>query len=322
MSHRHRADDHGVLVRDVWRLVGATPLLIVSGCALEADAQSPVVAGTAAPSVTSADGSRRPGTSDVDEPATHPSTADDLWTVVEVVDGDTIRVTGRSGEATVRLVGVNAPEVGECFYDEATAALRFTIGSGGVRLERDVSDVDQFDRWLRFVESPEGVDIGGELVAAGYVRSHWYEPDTSRNVKYDDLQSAAQDEGAGFWATDACGSGVASDTSIEVGGQFDAPGNDNLNLGEEWVTFTNTSELRLDLTGWRVADESSSHRYEFAALSLAPGARVTLFTGCGTDTDTARYWCNEDSAVWNNDGDTVFLTDPKGNPIATHTYRD
>ena len=38
-----------------------------------------------------------------------------------------------------------------------------------------------------------------------------------------------------------------------------------------------------------------------------PGAAVTLFTGCGTDTDVERYWCNSDSAVWNNGGDTVFL---------------
>jgi hypothetical protein len=46
-----------------------------------------------------------------------------------------------------------------------------------------------------------------------------------------------------------------------------------------------------------------------------------LFTGCGSDTATERYWCNEDSAVWNNKGDTVFLKDPAGNTVVAETYR-
>ena len=55
---------------------------------------------------------------------------------------------------------------------------------------------------------------------------------------------------------------------------------------------------------------------------LEPGASVTLFTGCGIDTATERYWCNEDSAVWNNSGDTVFLYDPAGNTVVTESYRN
>ena len=215
MSARLRADDHEVRLRHVCRLGRVAPLLLAAGCAVPADAESPVVAGTAAPSVTS------PA-----EPAAGDDTAAHVWTVVDVIDGDTIRVAGDSGEMTVRLIGVNAPETGECFYEEATDALRFAIGSGGVVLERDVSEVDQFDRWLRFVETPDGVDIGGELVAAGYARSHWYEPDTSRNRGYDELQSAAQEAGAGLWADDACGSrhnvadggGGGHDPSLVVGG--------------------------------------------------------------------------------------------------------
>jgi endonuclease YncB( thermonuclease family) len=196
MSTDLGADDDEVRMRRMWRLGRVAPLLVAAGCAVPAEAESPVVAGTAAPSPTSPES--RPADDDL---------ATQLWTVVEVVDGDTIRVAGDSGEATVRLVGVDAPERDECFHEEATDALRFAIGSAGVRLERDVSDVDQFGRWLRFVETPDGIDIGGELVAAGYSRSHWYEPDTSRNAAYDGRQSAARNAGAGLWADDACGTG-------------------------------------------------------------------------------------------------------------------
>jgi len=76
----------------------------------------------------------------------------------------------------------------------------------------------------------------------------------------------------------------------------------------------------LDLNGWTVADESASHRYTFRNLIVQPGASVTLYTGCGTDTDTDRYWCNTGSAVWNNTGDTVFLRDPNGNLVISETY--
>jgi endonuclease YncB( thermonuclease family) len=249
------------------------------------------------------------------------STEAALWTTSEVVDGDTIHVVGPDGEQTIRMIGINAPERGECFYDEATSALRFSLGDRGLRLVTDVSDVDQYGRSLRYIELPDGTDVGAQLVEGGYVRSHHYAPDISRNDEYDQLQAKAEQAGVGLWAPDACGPPVASDVSIAVDGQYDAPGDDNDNLDQEWVRFTNTGAAPIDLSGWQVADESSSHRYTFDTLTLAPGATVKLFTGCGSDTETERYWCNEDSAVWNNGGDTVFLRDPSGNNVVAETYR-
>jgi micrococcal nuclease len=243
------------------------------------------------------------------------------WTTVEVIDGDTLRVNGPEGEQTVRMIGINAPEQGECFFDEATAALAFSLGNRELHLVSDVSDVDQYGRKLRYVELADGTDVGAALLEGGYVRSHHYEPDVSRNDSYDELQARAEQAGLGLWAADACGAPFASNAEIAVDGQYNAPGDDNFNLNEEWVRFTNTGAAPLDLTGWQVADESSSHRYEFDELVLAPGASVSLFTGCGSDTPAERYWCNEDSAVWNNDGDTVFLKDPAGNTVVAETYR-
>ncbi len=244
------------------------------------------------------------------------------WTASEVIDGDTFRVVGPGGEQTVRMIGINTPERGECFYDEAAAALRFSLGDRPLRLVEDVSEVDQYGRLLRYVELEDGTDVGAELVRAGYARSHHYEPDVGRNDEYDELQAVAQQSGAGLWAPDACGTPVASDASISIDGQFDAPGDDNFNLNEEWVRFTNSGGAPVDLSGWEVADESSSHRYTFEELTLAPGSSVTLHTGCGTDSEKERYWCNKDSAVWNNSGDTVFLRDASGNNVVSETYRE
>jgi len=102
----------------------------------------------------------------------------------------------------------------------------------------------------------------------------------------------------------------------------DAPGDDGVNLNGEWVRFTNAGAEAVDFDGWEVADESASHRYTFTDLRLEPGAEVTLFSGCGPDDETARYWCMSGSAVWNNSSDTVFLRDGNGNIVTSLSYGD
>src|SRR5689334_14898772 len=94
--------------------------------------------------------------SDVSPVPTLPTVPDGPWTVTEVVDGDTIHVATDGITDTVRLVGINAPEHGECWSDEATDALRGFLGSGPVGLERDVTDRDQYGRLLRYVATPSG----------------------------------------------------------------------------------------------------------------------------------------------------------------------
>jgi micrococcal nuclease len=236
-----------------------------------------------------------------------------------VTDGDTIDVAGPDGSLTVRLIGINTPESDECWADQATAALSALIAGQAVTLVRDSSDTDQYGRALRYVEIAGGVDVGAALVESGHAISRRYEPDTSRSDRYDALQAQASDAGLGQWASDACGTPVAS-VSITVEIRFDAAGDDNNNLNDEWVRFINAGANPVDLDGWVVADESASHRYTFAGIVLVPGGSVTLYTGCGIDAPAARYWCNTSSAVWNNSGDTVFLRDPSGNNVVVHRY--
>jgi micrococcal nuclease len=242
-----------------------------------------------------------------------------VWTVTSVTDGDTIDVAGPEGGFTVRLIGINTPESDECWADEATAALSALIAGRPVTLVRDSSDTDQYGRALRYVETTGGVDVGAALVESGDAISRRYEPDTARSDRYDALQGQASDAGIGQWAADACGAPVASVTiTVEI--RADAAGDDNDNLNDEWVRFTNAGIAAVDLDDWVVADESASHRYGFADLVLDPGRSVTLYTGCGSDTLDTRYWCNTGSAVWNNSGDTVFLRDPSGNNVVVHRY--
>ena len=257
--------------------------------------------------------------SSTESPAPSASIASE-WRSVQVVDGDTLDVSGPDGNVTVRIIGINTPESGECFAGEATDALAALVADEGLVLVTDRSDVDQFGRALRYVETADGIDVGAELVAGGFAIARRYPPDDARADTYAELQQAAQDDRRGLWAPDACGTSDLDGVEIVVEINADAPGDDGQNLNGEWVRITNAGDDVVDLDGWEVADESASHRYRFAGLRLDPGRSVTLFSGCGADDDTSRYWCTSGSAVWNNSGDTVFLRDGRGNIVVSYSY--
>jgi micrococcal nuclease len=250
---------------------------------------------------------------------TTPALEEATWRTVDVHDGDTMRVEGPEGTWTVRLIGINAPEVGECFADAAQAALDRLVVAAPLRLVTDVSDVDRYGRKLRYVETAGGTDVGEALVEGGFALARRYPPDTARADVYDKAQQRARDAGLGLWAADACGTATTG-VSIVIEVHADAAGNDVLNLNDEWVRFRNAGPVAVDLDGWVVADESASHRYTFHGFVLATGAAVTLHSGCGDDGAADRYWCTSGSAIWNNGGDTVFLRDPAGNNVVVLSY--
>jgi micrococcal nuclease len=239
-------------------------------------------------------------------------------TVVSVIDGDTIEVTRSDGSREpVRLIGIDAPERGECWAVEATTVLESLIPVGSeIGMTSDQSDRDQFDRLLRYLWVGS-MSVNEELVRQGAAISRRYPPDTAMSTRLDAAQDAARAAGAGLWALDACGEAATAELRI-VELRYDAEGDDNQNLNDEWVRIRNESADPVDLTDWRIRDESATNRYSFPrGFTLEPSQTVTIHSGCGDDSDTALFWCSVGSAIWNNDGDTAFLIDPSGN---THYY--
>lgn len=240
--------------------------------------------------------------------------------LVEVLDGDTIAVVIDGVAERVRLIGINTPEAGECFADEATAALATLVAGRSIRLESDTSDRDRYDRLLRYVWVDD-LFANEELVFGGFAIARRYEPDTAMAERFEAAQAEARGSAAGLWATDACGA-PSEDAEVQIVEiVYDAPGDDGLNLNGEWVVIQNDGSAPTDMTGWVLKDESSSHRFSFpAGFRVGPGQQVQVFSGCGTDTETALFWCESGSAIWNNSGDTAFLLDPAGNTVAILSY--
>lgn len=171
-----------------------------------------------------------------------PSPPDDgeVVRVIEVIDGDTIRVEWPDGWwERVRYIGIDTPEIGhdpdeadEPWGREATAVNADLVDGRDVLLESDVSDTDRYDRLLRYVwvETDAGwVMVNGELVARGLADVRAYEPDTKHHTWFQQLQDGAR----------AAGSGMYGD------GDEDDDGNGSSELEEKGLL-----EQLLDLIGW------------------------------------------------------------------------
>lgn len=99
--------------------------------------------------------------------------------VTHVIDGDTIRVSIDGCVETIRYIGINAPEVGERGYSQATEANRSLVDGKRVRMESDRQDVDRYGRKLRYVWVGKRF-INRELYRQGAARIMVVKPNTKR----------------------------------------------------------------------------------------------------------------------------------------------
>lgn len=88
-------------------------------------------------------------------------------TLVEVVDGDTIRTS----EGLVRIIGIDTPERGECGYFAAANEIEQVIAVGDpviLELPAGQNGRDRHGRPLRYVLTDTGIDIGMMQLEAGH----------------------------------------------------------------------------------------------------------------------------------------------------------
>ncbi len=118
--------------------------------------------------------------------------------VKRVIDGDTIELA--NGQI-VRFVGVNAPNNGEPFEEEATEANTKLVSGKTISLEYDAYTSDRFGRVLAYVFIG-GKNVSVELARKGLVKVTIYED--RRKLKYQDELLKAQDEAQkkklGIWS--------------------------------------------------------------------------------------------------------------------------
>lgn len=240
--------------------------------------------------------------------------------VVEVLDGDTVRVESNLSRRTIRLIGIDTPEVAhpergrEPFGEEASAYTKRLLPEGTeVWVEVDHEREDAYGRLLAYLYLPGAagewragdtsyLQVNQEIARAGFANVLTIPP----NVQYADLFAGAVEEARaeerGIWAPAAPGAGAAEGDGArpagaaraDVAGEvviacalYDPAGNDE---GSEWVSL----EVRAptDTRGMYLYDEGSGSRFPLPPGLQEPGElRVP----------------NDGRGVWNNGGDVIHL---------------
>lgn len=136
-------------------------------------------------------------------PSSIPPDLSEPVTVIRVIDGDTIEI---SGGITVRLIGVDTPEsvhpdeTKNSDYGKAAAQWTTDLLSGQfVRLEYDTEQTDSYGRTLAYVYL-DGTMVNEILLQKGLAKTMIIAPNTKYADRFKRLEQQAKDNNNGFWA--------------------------------------------------------------------------------------------------------------------------
>ena len=170
-----------------------------------------LISQSSGPARTSGPAVERPAATDQAPPSaadlTRPATAT-LSHVAYVHDGDTLYLqpdgtTARADEITVRLIGVDTPELRpsvECFAVEARDHLRALLPQGAeVWILADKGVLDKYNRSLLYLWTKDGHFVNMDLVANGYATALRIKPNEAFWPELSDAETAARAKNLGQW---------------------------------------------------------------------------------------------------------------------------
>lgn len=142
-----------------------------------------------------------------------------VYDVVEVIDGDTIKIDIEGEERRIRLLGIDTPETSsspsgaECFGEEAKEYLTQLLDGEKIYLKFDGSQdrVDRYDRYLNYIWIDDGDEddendllVNRHLIAAGYAYEYTYDVPYFYQSEFKEAQSTAKLQNRGLWAPGIC----------------------------------------------------------------------------------------------------------------------
>jgi len=245
-----------------------------------------------------------PGDPDVScIPANPPQTG----TVVEVVDGDTIKVLlDQDGQTySLRYIGIDTPENTtqvEYFGAEASARNSELVYGKNVTLIKDVSETDRFGRLLRYVFVGTTF-INYELVNQGYATALFYSPDTACAPLFDQAEANARARSLGMWSVQ-----ITQPTQPSAAGSLTILA---VNKSDEYVDIQNAGSTPVSLSGWTLLSERGNQSCALDG-TIQPGEVLRIWSGTGQ----SGFSCGYESPIWNNsETDPAVLLNPQGQEI-------
>lgn len=131
------------------------------------------------------------------------------YPVLEVIDGDTIEVRIGQENKTIRLLGIDTPELHhptkpvQCFAQEAKDYVVNLLLNQQVRLESDATqgDTDRYGRLLRYVYLNDDRSLNYLLVKEGYAHEYTYRTPYNYQQQFKQGEADARAAGRGLWGS-------------------------------------------------------------------------------------------------------------------------
>ncbi|MCG2721612.1 MAG: thermonuclease family protein [Thermodesulfovibrionales bacterium] len=123
--------------------------------------------------------------------------------VIAVNDGDTVSVLLGRKKEKIRLIGIDAPEMGQQPWGEgAKNYLESILNASGqkVRIERDVEERDTYGRTLAYLWTTKGEMVNVMMVRGGYAMLYTFPPNVRYVHELTEAQTEARNARAGVWS--------------------------------------------------------------------------------------------------------------------------
>ena len=134
-------------------------------------------------------------------------TEKDVYSVIDIVDGDTARVVLNGEKFTVRLIGIDTPELNtanykgkECFAGEAKARLTQLLEGKKVKLELDQTqgEYDRYNRLLAYIWLGEQL-VNQIMISEGYAFEYTYNLPYKYQTRFKKSEKEAREAMRGLW---------------------------------------------------------------------------------------------------------------------------
>jgi len=212
--------------------------------------------------------------------------------VERIIDGDTIETKNK----TIRLLGINTPERGEKYYEEAKEFLEQKILEKTIKLEYGNEKTDRYGRTLGYIYF-NGTNINKEIIEKGL--GNIYFP-SGKTFYYNDFRKA--------W--DDCiknNINLCKKTKSICGKCIKI---ENIDIEKDVLELKNSCNIMCDLENWSIKDEGRK-KFVFENIILGVGESLFVITGKGNSSQNHLYW-DEHDYVWTKTGDSIFLRDKEG----------
>ena len=124
--------------------------------------------------------------------------------VLRVNDGDTITVLIDGHREKIRLIGIDAPEIGQRPWgDRAKRHLEDILSSSPtVYVEYDIEKRDKYGRLLGYLKTAGGRSVNAEMLKDGYAVLFTFPPNVRHVDEFTAAQRYARERSLGIWSRD------------------------------------------------------------------------------------------------------------------------